>query len=336
MTAQPVKQPIFTIKYEGTDISRDLEALLISLTYTDRLHASSSDLEIVLENRDRRWMNTWLPKKGDEVLITLGYKGGDILDAGRFEFDDAEFSGSPDKVRLGFLATDVTSDLRTERTEPYEKVTLKKIADEIAKRHGLTLVGEIPEIQIDRATQNEETDLQFLVKLADEYDLLVKVENKQLIFYRWEDLEKRPSIATLTDAEIRSYRIPWSSNNVYKKAVLTFQDPSTKKEIKHEEVDPTIEFGDTLKVSDRVESKAQAIEKCKAALLKKNRRQVEPSFTLMEGRSDMVAGANFLLKGNYGKFIGKYQVMQVRHSLTYSRGWECDLEARKIDRVKAD
>lgn len=328
-----VKTPTFTLTYEGVDISRDLAELLGTLTYTDRLHAQSPDLEIAVENRDRRWMDKWLPAKGDEALLVLGYEGELELDCGRFEFDDADFAGPPDRVTLGFLATDVTADLRTERTEPYEKTTLRAIAEDIAKRHNLELVGEVPEVKIDRATQNEETDLQFITKLAEEYDLVVKVENRKLIFYSWDELDARPIIATLTDADIKSYRIPWKSDSVYKQATLTYQDPKTKKEITHTEVDPEIEVGDTLKVNDRVESQAQAIEKCKAALKKANRKQVEPSIDLVEGVSWAIAGANVEVNG-YGLFSGKYQITEAKHTMNLNRGWDCSLKLRKIERIR--
>jgi len=331
--SQAVRKPTFTLTYEGVDISKDLADVGASVNYTDRLHAQSPDMEIVCENRDRRWMDTWLPAKGDEALLVFGYENEDPLDAGRFEFDDADFAGPPDRVTLGFLATDVTADLRTERTEPYEKMTLRAIAEDIAKRHNLELVGEVPEVKIDRATQNEETDLQFITKLAEEYDLVVKVENHKLIFYSWDELDARPIIATLTDADIKSYRIPWKSDSVYKQATLTYQDPKTKKEITHTEVDPEIEVGDTLKVNDRVESQAQAIEKCKAALKKANRKQVEPTIDLVEGRNWAIAGVNIQIDG-YGLFSGKYQVSEAAHKINLNRGWDCTLKLRKIERIK--
>lgn len=334
-----VDTPTFTIRYEGVNISRELAELNASLTYTDRLDAQSPDLKIDLENRDRRWMASWLPKKGEEVRVFIGYAGDKLqtLDCGRFEFDDARFSGgsSGDRVSLGFLATDVTKELRTERTEPYEETTLAAIAQDVATRNQLELVGEIPDISIERATQNEETDLEFIAGLAEEYDLIVKIENGQLIFFTHEELEAIPPIAVLSSANISRYDIPWSSVNVYKEATITYQNPDTEEELTHTEVDPDIQEGETLKLSDRVESQEQAIEKCKAALRKENRKQVEATVDLVKGVAWAIAGANVEMAAEFQKFSGKYQITEASHKLG-SGGWDVSLRIRKIDRVKAD
>ena len=58
-----------------------------------------------------------------------------------------------------------------------------EIAKEIADKHGYTLVGEIADVRVDRITQNQERDLSFLTKLAEQYGYIFKIAENNLVFY---------------------------------------------------------------------------------------------------------------------------------------------------------
>lgn len=329
---QRLRRASFSLIYEGKDVTADLLPIVLSVSYTDKLSGESSDLDIDLINDDRRWMNDWIPTKGDRLRCKFKYEGiEEVLDCGQFEIDDFEFSGSPDLLRLSAIATIVTGKLREKRTQSYEKTTLQRVASDVARRNGLKLTGQIKNVAIYRITQNEQSDLEFVTKLADEYGHLTKVENGQLIFYTNEDLEKVAAILTLSDAQIRRYRLTSQSQGTYSAAEIKYQNPGQKKLITHKETDPSIKKGDTLKVKGRAESKAQAIEKCRSALKKANDTETKMDVTV-EGDRRLVAGVNVQVTG-YGRFDDKYQVEEARHQLSKRSGWTTDLTLRKIGRL---
>lgn len=324
-----IRIPEITITYEGKDITADISAYVRRFTYTDVLTEKSSDISLELEDKAGNWLKDWYPKKGSVIKATIAYQGETPLDCGLFQLDDFGFSFPPSIVTLGALATDVKLTLREKRTEAYEKQTLKDIATKVAERHGLTVKGEIKEIKIDRCTQDNQTDLEFLVRIAKEYNYLVKIENGDLIFWTQEELDKEPTLFIIDETQIASLRVTDKREGIYKACEISYQLAKEKEELKHTEPDPNIKEGDILKIKDKCETKEQAIEKAKAALKKANSSQIEATMTL-EGVADLLAGINFTLEG-FGAFAGKYQVTEVTHTVTKNKGWDCRIRCRKID-----
>ena len=324
-----IRIPEITITYEGKDITTDISPYVRRFTYTDVLTEKSSDISLELEDKAGNWLKDWYPKKGSVIKATIAYQGETPLNCGLFQLDDFGFSFPPSIVTLGALATDVKLSLREKRTEAYEKQTLKDIATKVASRHGLTVKGEIKEIAIDRCTQDNQTDLEFLVRIAKEYNYLVKIENGDLIFWTQEELDKEPTLFIIDETQIASLRVTDKREGIYKSCEISYQLAKEKEELKHTEPDPNIKEGDILKIKDKCETKEQAIEKAKAALKKANSSQIEATMT-MEGVADLLAGINFDLEG-FGVFAGKYQVTEVTHTVTKNKGWDCRIRCRKID-----
>ena len=70
-----------------------------------------------------------------------------------------------------------------ERKSNISNNSVYKGKNEIAKKHNLTLVGEIDDIRVERITQNKERDLTFLKTLAEQYGYIFKITDNQLVFY---------------------------------------------------------------------------------------------------------------------------------------------------------
>ena len=331
-STQPTRRATFTLIYQGKDVTADLLPVVTSLSYTDKASGESSDLDIDIINHQRLWMKDWIPTKGDKIQCKFRYEGiPEVLDCGNFEVDDFEYSGAPDKLRLSAIATAITGKLREKNTKSYEKTTLKAVASEVASRNGLSLTGKVKDVTIERLTQNEQSDLEFITKLAEEYGHKTKVENGQLIFFTEEELHAQPAIATLTDKDIKNYRITSQSQGTYSAAEISYQNPGQKKLIKHKVEDKSIKKGDTLKVKVRAESQQQAEEKARAALEKANGGETKMEVNI-EGAAWAVGGANVQIVG-YGRFDDKYQIESATHKLSKQSGWTTALTLKKIGRL---
>lgn len=336
-----VPRTTFTLLYEGRDISRDLQSIVQSIEYTDRLTQSSPDLTITVDDSELLWIGSWLPGQGDRVTLIVQYEDTNIaLNAGSFQFDALEVSGPPNVARIRFLATDITKALRTNQNEAYENISLRGIAQTIADRHNLTIVGEIPDITFKRKTQQEKTDLEFLSDLASEYGLLVKIENDNLVFYSWEELDAADSVSTLEyklnspeQSLIRRFRVRLKSRNTYKDVKVSYFNPDTAETVEGEASDSNISTGDSLVLTERVESPQQAKARAAEELRKANAEQLTGTIDLHQGRSDAVAGSNWDLSG-FGKLDGKWQAMEVRHRIRPGSGWDCSMRMRRIETLK--
>ena len=355
------RTPTLRISYEGTEITEDIREFIVDASLTDNLEGKADDLRIVIENRDLRWLDTWLPGEGDRVSFQLGYAPEDLTPGIEFEVDEPEWTGQPDMLCLGGVAVPVTASLRELRSVAYEETTLAEIAQQIASRHGLTLVGDVPDIQFKRVSQKEQTDLSFLRKLAADYGVVFKVESaSRLVFFRVESLEltdpvveiaRVPSPEANTVAEATqsqkllypsNYRLKRKAAGTYKAASIRYQDAESGEFIEYvvdadgnevpqpdEGEEGTIGSESTLRIRERVESVEQARIRAIEALKRANRARVTLSMTL-EGEPLLSAGTTFTLIG-WKRLDGKYLLEKAVHRLSRSQGYRCSVEAYKVE-----
>ncbi|MBD2261387.1 contractile injection system protein, VgrG/Pvc8 family [Pseudanabaena sp. FACHB-2040] len=334
---------VFKLTYLGTDITNEINPLTLQIAYTDNLEGEADDLAIALLNSDLRWLDTWLPAEGDRVALELGYEGEARLGPVQFEVDEPEWSGMPDGFKLQAQAVPLTSSLRERRSQAYENTTLRAIASRIAEKHGLELVGEIPNIRFKRLSQSEQTDLEFLRETAAEYGLLFKIEGTtRLVFFQESDLEAAAPVLTVKRTEMANYRLRRSASGTYKAATVSYQNAESGEfievtiDLNGAEVpkpkdgqEGAIASESILRIRERVESRAQARLKAVAALKRANSARVELDFEA-EGNVLFAAGSCFTLEG-FKRLDGKYLLSRVRHQLDKGRGYRCSVEARKVE-----
>lgn len=337
------RTPVFKLTYLGVDITQEINPLTLQIAYTDNLEGEADDLTIELINSDLRWLDTWLPAEGDRVALELGYEGAARLGPVQFEVDEPEWSGVPDRFKLQAQAVPVTASLRERRSQAYENTTLRAIATQIAEKHGLELIGEIPNIRFKRVSQSEETDLEFLREQAAEYGLLFKIEGTtRLVFFSESDLEAAAPVLTIKRTEMASYRLRRSAAGTYKAAQVSYQNAESGEfievtiDLNGAEVpkpkdgeEGAIASENILRIRERVETRAQAEAKAVAALRRANSARVELDFEC-EGNVLLSAGSCFTLEG-FKRLDGKYLLAQVRHQLDKGRGYRCSCEARKVE-----
>lgn len=51
------------VKYNGKDISTDLQQYLKSVSYTDNMSGEADDLQLTLEDRAGLWQAAWMPER---------------------------------------------------------------------------------------------------------------------------------------------------------------------------------------------------------------------------------------------------------------------------------
>ena len=326
---EKVRTPVWVIVYNNKNISADIAPFVLSVTYTDKVSGESDELEIEVEDRSDLWKSKWIPTKGDEINLKIGYEGEKLLPCGVFQVDEVGGSGPPDVMKIKALGTGITQSLRQENTVAYEEKTLKQIAADIAAKHGFTIIGEIRDIKVKRITQKQERDLSFLLRLAREYGYNFKVNGKQLVFTEKTVLETAASVITIDRRDlIITWDLSSKSTETYSACEVSYHDPESKKDISHTVNAQGVAKADTLKVKVRCENKAQAIEKANAALHTANSGTCEGNITVT-GVPKLVAGSNIDITCLHS-FNGTYHIKTSKHTMTRDGGYTTELEVNRV------
>jgi uncharacterized protein len=339
--AYPVRQPYWVLTYAGKNITADVSAITIEISYSDRNahsrrwrhhnESEADELEVTFEDRDRRWQGPWQPTRGDLVGAMVGYYGvGSLLNCGIFQVDELELKGPPDTFHLKCIAAGITPALRTPRSAAYESRTLLQVAQTVAERHQMTVTGLPQNIDVAfaRISQRQETDLQFLRRLALQHGYDFAMRGTQLVFYSRRALEQSQPVVTIMRTQVTSFEFQQRTQATYQSSSVAYQDPATKQLIAASSQDPTVPTGDDLHIVTRCETPQQAQLKAESALHDANMRQVTGRIE-MEGTTLLVAGVNLTVHG-FGHFDGTYHVESSKHRLERSRGYTTEIEIRQL------
>ena len=223
-------------------------------------------------------------------------------------------------------------------SKAFEKQSLKQIAQYFATKHGLKLVGNVSDLQkieVERKTQEKQTDLAFLSRLAREYGIVFSVRGDQLVFMDTEELESQPVVMTIHKNELSRASFTDKTSQVFGGAVVATRNMKTNS-VRRWKIEPSDQEGgkgtlskDTWQGDVTVENETQAQAKAKGALKEKNKDKITGSITVA-GNVKLVAGINIELTG-IGKFSGKWHVVSSAHDLDNSSGYVTTATIRKIE-----
>lgn len=328
-----VRAPAWTVSYKGVAISSRIEEMVLSIKYVSHAGGASPELEIELEDSRKRWQGPWFPIRGDLIDVAIGYAGEALVPCPPFQVDEVELKGTPDVVHLRCLAAYITDAMRTSKSVGYEGQTLLQIANQIAATYGFSVNGAAvnPDATFARVTQNQESDLEFLHRLAGEHNYEFTVRGKQIVFYSRPTLEQRPSVGVIHRTDVLpGFNFKAKTRRIYKEAQINYFDSDTKALISAtEEAFPPVPTGDIIKLVRRCENGQQAKLKAKAELHRRNMLQAEATIPI-PGNTKFTSGAIFTCDG-FGKFDGNYFIKSASHDLSREAGYKTELEARSLN-----
>ncbi len=305
--------------------------MVVSLTYTDFLTGMAGEVEIVVEDHDLRWQGSWYPALGDEVSLQIGYRGEGLLPCGEFQIDQLELTGPPDTFIARCLAAYITPAMRTRNSVGYEDQTLLGIARTIGGKHGLEVISapEVIDIGFARVTQNHETDLEFLKRLALEYDYDFTVRGSTLVYYSRPALEVIAPIRSVNRTDVERFEFRNRSHTTYRSAEVAYRDLMSKSLIVQSAAAiAPVPTEDVLKIVSRCENGQQASLKGQAALRSHNSHFIQASL-IMPGSIAMASGNTLQLTG-FGEFEGIYIIVVARHRLDRIEGYTTRLELSRV------
>lgn len=335
MKSVNTRRTVVGITYNGKD-TKSLEQFLETFSYVDESNGAGDTIDIQLHNLDKRWLNEWFPKKSDNLIAQIKtynwdvqyqnwYKENEmkIFKCGKFILDDFSFSGRPLLCSIKGISSPCNSSFKsTKRTKTWEKVTVKGIAEEVAKRAGISLHYDAESFQIKSIEQSSQTDSEFLSNLCKEYGLYMKIYVDKIVIYDPFEYDKKDTVLTIDEKDMISWSWNTTTEGTYTGGKMKYTDASNEKDY-----ECSIGSGPRiLDVSGKADSKQDAIRKVEAAVNLANRSTSTMSITMM-GNFKLIASACVKITG-LGKLNGKYFVDKVSHSV--GNGYEVSLEISRV------
>lgn len=320
-------EPDFKIVFAGKDITTDVSEDMISLSYSDFIDGQSDECSVTFCNIDGKWFDDWYPNKGDALQISLGYKN-QLVEYSKCEIESIEFKRFPDEVTITALSTGIKKAVRTRKSKAFDGRTLRSIAEEVGKAHDLKVVGDIKDITIQRATQYQETDVGFLLRLSKTYGYTFKIVDEQLVFTSLDEIKKGDVSRVLSYEDMLEFSIIDKIKDVAKEAEVRKQDVKKKTVAKKRVLAEGETSYDMKVINVSYGSEAEGQAKAKAALDEENEDKTVAEVTVV-GDPMLVAGSVITLT-DIGKLSGDYYINESRHEFDSSEGYKTALTIKSI------
>lgn len=340
--ARKIKLEVF---YEGKDISDYIHKDLINFSQSDSLNEFDT-IELSLENRDRLWMNGWKPLKGEKIeakayLYNWENEGIISIKIGTFYIDNISYSGPPDIVNIKAISVDITKDIMdSKKNRVWERVTIKRIAQDIAKACNLELIFESDFNRVyTRLEMKMESYFNFLKRITKEAGINVKLYNDRLILFEEEMYEKKKPVMTLSREDLKSYSFEEDDTDTYAGCKISFWDPylekkiemafMTKKRSGYKRGTQRILFINEEKCppGETDSQKRAYLSKIAAKALKeKNKNSIKGNISMI-GKEKLLSVGDTLNINEFGQFNGKYIISEIA---TDFLSYDLSIQIRKV------
>ncbi|MFJ4113701.1 phage late control D family protein [Pseudomonas sp. NPDC089758] len=330
-------QPQFRIQADGQDITSLINDRLLLLRTTDKPGLESDDFELRIDARDG---TVALPARGAVIEVHMGYAGQPLTRLGRYTVDEVELSGPPDTLLIRGKASDLSGSGRTVRSGSWEAVTLQRIVAEVAARNGWQAICPVL-IQVPRVDQYNESDFNFITRLARQYDCTAKLANGQLLVLPRQagrSASGKPlDVVGIAHDQVSQWHLRLD-DKAGRQAVRTRHQDTASGESKILELVNAEAAGAQRPVhTDRhlYPNRAAAEQAARARLAGFNRESANVRLDL-PGRTDLFAERSIDLHGFVDGMNGQYQIDSVEQVFTLS-GWRTTVQGNggKAGKLKA-
>lgn len=320
-----------SLTYNGENLSKQLKPFIEEFTYTDPATGESDRITLRLNNRSGQFMKNNKPVKSDKMTAAISMHNytaigeTQTIKCGKFVIDDLVISGSPSMCEIGAVSIPAHTEFKNrQRSKTYKNVTVKEIANTVAKRAGIALHYDADVIRIKEIEQDDTSDSEFLSSVCADYGLGIKVYSGKIVIYDEEKYEKKNPVTTIK--RLSGNIINWSWNTTlqrtYTGAKVSYSSPSGGKK-QHITIGKK---GRYLDVTVTAFSKKDAELKAKALLANENKKRTTMQITMLPTKP-IYATSTVKIEG-FGKLSGKYFVDKVTHEVR--EGYLITVNLRKV------
>lgn len=292
---------------------------ILSLSFNDRAGSKSDRVTVKVVPSFKR------PKPSSKLELIFKRSVNDILtevmECGLFHIQTVTRTNNQ---ALSFTATGVefNSKQKTKISQHYQKTKLSNIVNIVAGRLGHKVKFKTTDIFIKSLNQTNETDINFLERLAGEYNVLFSIKNDIIYFVNKND-ESLP-VTPIEADKCKSISLKHSSKTYYKSCLASWWDiqDGKLKDITIGKGEPVLK----MKCSSKNYEDEKAIRvKAQAKLDQSKKGIVQGSFST-SGKK-IYAGTRVNLLNTYSnEDDGLYSIESCTHTWSRSGGWVCDVE----------
>lgn len=336
------------ISFQGVNITKNIRPYFLGLTYTDNEDGQADDLQIVLQDREQIWQESWLEDmvnaavggrfKIQTDIVMENWKGGGKdtrLSCGEFELDTVVADGPASKVTVEATALPFSSSIRqTLKTKAWENYSLSGIAREIAAANGMKCMYETAgNPKYDRVEQHRQSDIKLLERLCRDVGLSLKATDKMIVIFDQRKFEEKPPVRTITKGrDYISYSLRAdTAGTQYASCRVSYTDPLTGKCI--EGIARVDEYDEEKKNNQQLEIKAKVSSVGEAKAMAEKRLRLHNKFSktgklVLPGDPVLLAG-NTVQLAKFGAFDGKYLIYRAVHKVD-DGGYTTTAQIRRV------
>ncbi|MFT2186375.1 phage late control D family protein [Pseudomonas putida] len=328
-------RPTFRIVADGHDITTLINDRLLLLRTSDKSGMESDEFELRIDDRAQA---ITLPPRGAKIEVFLGYVGQTLARLGSYTVDEVEVTGPPDTISLRGKASDMRGSGKTTRSGSWEGQSLAQIVSDVAARNGWAPGCQV-QTKVPRVDQRNESDFNFITRLAKQYDCTAKVANGKLLVLPRQGGQSASGKAfgpvTLGRADVGRYSFRLGDRGAQKAVKTQHQDKKTGVlEVVELNNDEAPEGLPAVHTDRHIYPDKTAAEQAAKARLAAFNRSTAAVRLEMVGRTDLFAERLINVQGFKVGLDGEYLVDSVEQVFTAS-GWTTTVECNGGKKGKA-
>ena len=315
----------------GVNVWGDIKQYNLSVEYTDVASGSADSFDISMFDIDKHFYDDWLIENGTRLNAQIKFSNWDApgdekrIDCGEFIVDAVVIAGFPITVDIRCVAILVNG---TKNTKKWENISISAIAQDICARLGVELEYYAADITLESRQQSQETDINFLFALCNDYGFGMKVyKNRVIIFDRAaRDAETPVNLGDPYYIEriAEDFEVQDNTEGVYTGVRAIYKPEDSDDEVEY--IHGTTEK--MIVIDNAGSSQAEAEIKAAAALYEANIERVKLTFTMRE-HYPIYAGNNYYIYG-LGKYSGAYGIDRVAHTVSDTTAYSAKVEAHAV------
>ena len=275
--------PDYKIEADGKDITAVLKERKASISIKDESGIESDSLDMVLVRQGMK-----LPATGAELKVWIGYKESGLVYRGLYTVKSLKIKKvvvaiSAKAINFSKVSKSKKNSIKSQKTHSWNKHTLGEIIATIAAEHNYpaSISEKYKNTLIEHIDQTDETDLNFLTRLAHDNGAIFKSVDGRLLF-----LEESAAVSnsgkelTRIDLLLSDIQPAWEveieDREIYNSVEIRWHDTN-----KGEEVSAVVGGGEPVRRMPRVfPNSGDAVRAGAAEMLRLSRGNQKVSITV--------------------------------------------------------
>ena len=278
----------------GKNVSLDLE----NFSYKDEKGVLSDSITLQVAGEFER------PKYKDEIKAYI-----DDFYCGIFSVQNVKDKKT--SMLIEATAINFSGDLKEKKFKDFKDTSIDKICKEIASNHSLDCKANL-DTNISHISQINQSDLEFLKKLSQDYNATFSVKNNTLLFLK-DSKSDIQTTYTIDENECENWELEYTNKTLFNSCKAVWHDT---KENKTKSI--TVGNGNPIKTLEaKFKDEDEAKQKAKSALEVANKGTIKGNLSIYG--QIIEAGAKLNFKNQI------FQIISVNHSINTS-GWNIEVE----------